>query len=81
MLNLKDIGYLGKTVSVDNASDKSKIGLKGKVIFETKNVIVILDKNNNEKKIKKKEILKLNEIMWCSWLRKKKLAFKKVERK
>jgi len=46
--------YLGKQLTVVNSSDVSKVGVKGRVLDETKNLFVI-DINGKKKKIPKKE--------------------------
>jgi RNase P/RNase MRP subunit p29 len=62
MINIKYLDNIGKDIKIENSSDISKIGLVGKVIFESKNILVLRDKNNNIKKIKKSEILKFKKI-------------------
>jgi RNase P/RNase MRP subunit p29 len=62
MINIKYLDNIGKDIKIENSSDISKIGLVGKVIFESKNIFVLRDKNNNIKKIKKSEILKFKKI-------------------
>jgi len=71
MLNLKNINLIGKNVVIENSSDLSKINVNGLVIFETKNILTIKNKENEIKKIKKNEILKLKDVMWCLWLNQK----------
>ncbi len=63
MLNLKNINLIGKNVVIENSSDLSKINVNGLVIFETKNILTIKNKENEIKKIKKNEILKLKDVM------------------
>ena len=63
MYNIKYLDLIGKNIKIENSSDVSKINIKGLVIYETKNIVVIKNKFNKIKKIKKQEILKLT-IMW-----------------
>ncbi|MDD3975754.1 MAG: hypothetical protein PHN22_01130 [Candidatus ainarchaeum sp.] len=62
MLNLKDIEMIGKSYKIENASDPSKIGFIGRVIFITNDEIVF-DDSQKIFKIKKNEIIKLKKIM------------------
>jgi len=62
MPNIKNIDLIGKNVVIENSSDKTKIGRKGIVVFEAKNIVVL--KENVSKKlitIKKSEILDLKK--------------------
>ena len=59
MLNLKDIDLIGKDIEIINSSDRTKIGIYGKVINETKNILVIRTKENKLIEIKKNEIHKM----------------------
>jgi len=60
MYNIKYLDLIGKNVKIENSSDVSKINMEGLIIYETKNIVVIKNKFNKIKKIKKQEILKLN---------------------
>jgi len=60
MYNIKYLDLIGKNVKIENSSDVSKINIEGLIIYETKNIVVIKNKFNKIKKIKKQEILKLN---------------------
>ncbi len=60
MLDLKNIEYLGKNINITNATDQSKIGLCGLVIYQTKDAIV-LRKNKKTFKIKIAEIIDLEK--------------------
>jgi RNase P/RNase MRP subunit p29 len=62
MYDINSIDMIGKNIIVENSSDISKIGIKGKVIFETKNTITI-QSNDRILKIKKKELLSLKQNM------------------
>ena len=46
----------GLKVNVVNSFDKNKEGLKGKVVKETKNTLIIEDKKGREKILPKKEV-------------------------
>jgi RNase P/RNase MRP subunit p29 len=63
MHNLKDIDQIGKKISIENASCKTKSKLSGLVIFETKNIVVLRSKENKIFKLKKNEILKTKEVL------------------
>lgn len=62
MLSLKEIEMIGKSYEIENSTDISKIGFRGRVIFITDNEIIF---NDNQKifNIKKNEIIKLKKIM------------------
>jgi RNase P/RNase MRP subunit p29 len=62
MLNINYIDLIGKNVVINNCSDTSKIGCCGIVIFQTKNILNIRNKNNKIIKVKVQEILDLKEI-------------------
>ena len=47
MLNIKNSDLIGKEITIVNSSDKSKIGIFGTVIYQTKDELKI----RNEKKI------------------------------
>lgn len=70
MYNIKYLDLIGKNVKIENSSDVSKINMEGLIIYETKNIVVIKNKFNKIKKIKKQEILKLN-VMWFLWINQK----------
>lgn len=53
--NLAAHELIGLKVAAENSSDKSKIGIRGKVVYETKNVLVV-DTKKGEKKLPKKEV-------------------------
>ncbi len=52
--NILSHEYMGLQVRVSNSTDKSRIGLTGKVVDETKNVMII-ESNGIEKKVPKAE--------------------------
>jgi len=58
MIKLKNINLIGQKIKIINSSDVTKINLKGIVIFETKNILILRDDNLKIKKIKKSEIIK-----------------------
>lgn len=45
--------FIAKEVKVVEAKNKSLIGLRGRIIFETKNTFVLLTKENDRKKVLK----------------------------
>ena len=62
MLNINYIDLIGKNIVINNCSDASKINCCGIVIFQTKNILNIRNKNNKIIKIKVQEILDLKEV-------------------
>jgi ribonuclease P protein subunit POP4 len=50
---------IGKTVSIVESSNKSLVGIEGRVVDETKNTIKIMDKKNQEKTLIKSQVIKL----------------------
>jgi RNase P/RNase MRP subunit p29 len=59
MININYINLIGKNVFLKNSSDTSKIGLRGIVIYQTKNILVIRNNKNKIVKVKINEILDL----------------------
>lgn len=58
--DLPRLELIGKELEVTDADNPSLIGIKGKVIDETKNMLTI-EKNNETKKLVKKQVtIKLN---------------------
>jgi len=53
--------WIGLNARVAESSDKSRIGIRGKIIDETKNLIVI-ETANGEKKLPKREVKLMVEI-------------------
>ena len=53
--------WIGLKAEVAESSDSSRIGLKGKVVDETKN-LVILETKKGEKKLPKKEVKLMIEL-------------------
>ena len=68
MINIKYLDNIGKNVKIINSSDVSKTGILGKIIYETKNILVLRDQNKNIKRIKKSEILKIEKNLRCDIL-------------
>lgn len=60
--NLIYHALIGLVVEITNSSDRKSIGLKGKVIDETKNLIVIDLAGQSENKTKKIKIQKISSI-------------------
>lgn len=44
MLNIKNSELIGREITIVNSSDKSKIGVSGIVIYQTKDVLKIRNK-------------------------------------
>jgi len=63
MLNVKNSDMIGKNIVIKNSSDRTKIGKKGLVIYQTKETLKIRDDNNKIFEIKQNEIINL-EIKW-----------------
>lgn len=59
MLNVKNSELIGKTVVVKNSSDRTKIGKKGIVVYQTKELLKIRDDNKKIIEIKQNEIINL----------------------
>ncbi len=62
--NLKDMmrsEFIGSEIEVIDSKNKSLIGLKGKVINETKNTLTIKTKDSRKKIIKEQITIKINE--------------------
>ena len=59
--NLACHEWIGLNAKVAESTDKSRIGIKGKIIDETKNLVVIETKNG-EKKLPKKEVMLMVEL-------------------
>lgn len=61
----KNLGYslIGSSIEVESSRNASLIGLKGKVIDETKNTITLITPENRQKKIIKAhvKIAKINK--------------------
>jgi len=53
--NLASHEWIGLQAKVKESSDKSRLGLQGKIVNETKNLVVIETKKG-EKKLPKKEV-------------------------
>ena len=65
MLNVKNSELIGKKVIIRNSSDRTKIGKKGTVIYQTKDLLKIRDDKNKIFEIKQNEIINLETInMW-----------------
>jgi len=58
MLKVNNINLIGKKIKIVNSSDPTKNDLKGIVIFETKNNLVLRKENLKIIKIRKSEIIK-----------------------
>ncbi len=65
MLNIKNSELIGKKVIIKNSSDRTKIGKKGIVIYQTKELLKIRDDKEKIFEIKQNEIINLETInMW-----------------
>ena len=64
MLKVSNINLIGKKIKIINSSDPTKNDLKGIVIFETKNNLVLRKKDLKIIKIRKSEIIKNKIYMW-----------------
>lgn len=65
MLNIKNSELIGKKVIIKNSSDRTKIGKKGIVIYQTKDLLKIRDDKEKIFEIKQNEIINLETInMW-----------------
>lgn len=65
MLNVKNSELIGKIIIIKNSSDRTKIGKKGIVIYQTKDLLKIRDDKEKIFEIKKNEIIDLETInMW-----------------
>ena len=53
--------FIGSEIEVIDSKNKSLIGLKGKVINETKNTLTIKTKDSRKKIIKEQITIKINE--------------------
>jgi RNase P/RNase MRP subunit p29 len=62
MLNVKNSELIGKKVIIKNSSDRTKIGKKGTVIYQTKDLLKIRDDKNKIFEIKQNEIINLETI-------------------
>ncbi len=60
MLDWKNMEYLGHNIKIENATDESKIGMKGFVIYQTKEKIILRLKNKI-KTIKLAEIIEIEK--------------------
>ena len=67
MLKVSNINLIGKKIKIINSSDPTKNDLKGIVIFETKNNLVLRKKDLKIIKIRKSEIIKNKIYMWFLW--------------
>ena len=64
-LNVKDIAkreIIGLETEIIDSKNKSNIGIKGKIIDETKSTIIIKDKKAKKRLLKNNIILKINNI-------------------
>jgi RNase P/RNase MRP subunit p29 len=62
MLNVKNSELIGKIIIIKNSSDRTKIGKKGIVIYQTKDLLKIRDDKEKIFEIKKNEIIDLETI-------------------
>jgi RNase P/RNase MRP subunit p29 len=62
MLNIKNSELIGKNVFIKNSSDRSKIGKKGLVIYQTKEILKIRDYKEKIITLKIGEIINLEII-------------------
>ncbi|HNW05950.1 MAG TPA: ribonuclease P protein subunit [archaeon] len=62
MLNIKNSELIGKKVIIKNSSDRTKIGKKGIVIYQTKELLKIRDDKEKIFEIKQNEIINLETI-------------------
>ncbi|MBW2996073.1 ribonuclease P protein subunit [Candidatus Woesearchaeota archaeon] len=64
-LNVKDIAkreIIGLETEIIDSKNKSNIGIKGKIIDETKSTIIIKDKKAKKRLLKNNITLKINNI-------------------
>ncbi|HOZ35564.1 MAG TPA: ribonuclease P protein subunit [archaeon] len=62
MLNVKNSELIGKIIIIKNSSDRTKIGKKGIIIYQTKDLLKIRDDKEKIFEIKKNEIIDLETI-------------------
>jgi RNase P/RNase MRP subunit p29 len=62
MLNIKTSELIGKKIIIKNSSDRSKIGKKGLVIYQTKEALKIRDEKEKIITLKNNEIINLEII-------------------
>ncbi len=64
-MNLIRKELIGLTIKITDSKNKANIGLQGKVIDETKNLLVIKSKDKMKKIIKKNVTIEVNGIEIC----------------